>query len=62
MTTVTVEPAPPIRRLLVPFVFLCAGVYLLFTALVLQVYVLVPIAAWCFVIGAVPALRLLRHR
>jgi hypothetical protein len=61
MTAIGTEPAPPLR-LLVPVGFLCLGVYLWFTALALEIYVLAPIAVWCVVVAVVPALRLLRHR
>ena len=62
MTTLTTEPAARFRVLLVPLIVLAAGIYLLFTALALEIYILVPIAAACFVIAFVPWLRLLRHR
>ena len=61
MTTLT-EPAPRLRTLLVPFVLVGASVYLLFTALALEVYILVPIAAMVFLIGAAPAVSLIRRK
>jgi hypothetical protein len=62
MTTSTSEPAPPVRRVLPPFVLLCAAIYLFFTALAMEVYALVPVAAACAALGAAPAVRLLRRR
>jgi hypothetical protein len=60
MTELT-EPAPRARTLLVPFALILAAIYLLFTALAMEVYVLLPIAAMLFAVGAAPAARLLRR-
>ena len=62
MTTNTCEPAPPFWMLLRCFVLLCAGVYIFFTAFAMEVYVLLAAAAVCFLIAALPARKLLRHR
>jgi len=55
------EPAPRARTLLVPFVVIVAAIYLFFTALAMEIYVLVPIAAILFAIGIAPAVRLIKR-
>jgi hypothetical protein len=62
MTTLTNEAAPRLRTIVVPLTVVCLSIYLLFTALVMEVYILVPIATLLFLIGTAPALRLLRRR
>jgi hypothetical protein len=61
MSDVT-EPAPRARTLLVPFTSIVAAIYLVFTALAMEVYLLLPIAALLFAIGIAPAARLLKSR
>ena len=40
MTTLTTEPAPRLRPLLVPFVCLAFAIYVFFVALAMEVYLL----------------------
>jgi hypothetical protein len=61
LTTLT-EPAPRLRTLVVPFVLVCLAIYLLFTALAMQVYILVPIAALLLLSGLAPAIRLIKRK
>ena len=62
MTTLTTEPAISARLFVVPFTLVCAAIYLLFTALVMEVYILLPIAAFVFLIAVAPAFRLLKRK
>jgi hypothetical protein len=62
VTTITQEPAPPFGMLLRSFVLFCAGVYLFFTAFAMEIYVLLPISVACFLVAALPARKLLKHR
>jgi hypothetical protein len=56
-----VEPAPPLKLLLASFVALNVGVYVSFTALALETYLLLPVAAACFAAAFLPALKLVRR-
>ena len=60
MTTHT-EPAPRTRTLLVPFAVTVLAIYLFFTALAMEVYILLPVAGLLFLIGLAPAARLLKR-
>jgi hypothetical protein len=62
MTTLTTEPATSARQFIVPLTLACVAVYLLFTALAMEVYILLPIATILFLIAVAPALRLLKHK
>jgi len=55
------EPAPNLRTLLVPFALVSLAIYVFFTALALEVYLLVPLAALLLAGGVVPAGRLLKR-
>jgi hypothetical protein len=54
------EPTPPIKLPLFAFAVLSVGVYVFFAAVVLETYLLVPVAVACFAAPFAPALKLLR--
>jgi hypothetical protein len=62
MTSLTNEPAPHIRPLLIPFLCLVFAIYVFFVALSMEVYLLLIPAAVLFGTGVAPAMKLVARR
>jgi hypothetical protein len=56
------EPAPSLRLMLPAFLVFGIGIYVFFAALMLETYVLLPVAVVCFLAAFAPALKLVRQR
>lgn len=62
MTTLTTEPAPRLRPLLVPFVCLAFAIYVFFVALAMEVYLLLIPALVLFACAGIGVAKLVPGR